>query len=747
MIKVMGRSSRDGSKSMDELLKTKGRKRSTAERDYSAEILSESPPNPIVGGNGKGAGVGQFFRKVLLAMLAGCVLVVCRWLAYQLRFDFQVPKEYQAQLDSYWHWIIPLQLGWLLLFRQFSGIYKYFSLPEIRSLAYAMTFSGVSLYGLRWLPLDFSPPRGVILVESMLGFLALGALRAAWRQAYETYFSRWNHRSLPERRVAIIGAGDAGASLARELKARSNLGRVPVAFFDDDRGKWGSRIHGLPVVGAPDQLLHRKEKLGLAEAVIAMPSATPKRLGEIVSLLQEARLQYVTVPSIDQLASGRVRISQLRPVNIEDLLGREPIDLRLNEIVEVLRNRVVMVTGAGGSIGSELCRQVAVFHPRRLLLLEQSEVQLFQIEQELIRLGQGGIIVPVIADILDGSRVGNVLRQHHPAVIFHAAAHKHVTMMESQPSEAIKNNALGTIALAELAAEHGVERFVMISTDKAVNPTSVMGASKRLAEVFLQAFAHEQAGRTRFVTVRFGNVLGSSGSVVPIFERQIAEGGPVTVTHPEVVRFFMTIPEAVGLVLQSCAQGKGGEIFVLEMGKSVKIADLARQMIRLSGLQPGRDIEIKFTGLKPGEKLFEELRHLQANCTETAHPLIKRLTNEPASLDLVRIQMAWLRHGLDTALPDDLKVKLRAVLPEYRPALSSANKAAGAPPKTKSYEKTRHCPRVGAPAGRVIANGFCPLCSNFRLCAWQFGWNGYGETAGRAAAEPAQQLEGRTAGR
>ena len=618
-------------------------------------------------------------------MLAGCVLVVCRWLAYQLRFDFQVSKEYQAQLDSYWHWVIPLQLGWLLLFRQFSGIYKYFSLPEIRSLAYAMTFSGISLYGLQWLPLDFSPPRGVIMVQCMLGFLALGALRAAWRQAYETYFSRWNHRSFPERRVAIIGAGDAGASLARDLKARSNLGRVPVAFFDDDCAKWGSRIHGLPVLGGPGEIPRRKGKLGLEEAVIAMPAAAPKRLGEIVSLLQKARLQYVTVPSIDQLTSGSVRVSQLRPVNIEDLLGREPIDLRLNEIVEVLRNRVVMVTGAGGSIGSELCRQVALFHPRRLLLLEQSEVQLFQIEQELIKLGYGSIIVPVIADILDQPRMRAVLQQHHPAIIFHAAAHKHVGMMEMQPGEAIKNNVLGTAALAELAFKHRVERFIMISTDKAVNPTSVMGASKRLAEIFLQAFAQEHEGqtrfafarrnegRTRFAAVRFGNVLGSSGSVVPIFERQIAEGGPITVTHPEVVRFFMTIPEAVGLVLQSCAQGEGGEIFVLDMGKPVRIVELARQMVRLSGLQPDRDIEIKFIGLRPGEKLYEELQHLQADCVDTAHPRIKRLTSPPARLGVIRAALDWLDEALNSASADELKQMLKRIMPEYVPYLSSGN--------------------------------------------------------------------------
>ena len=633
---------------------------------------------------------GIFIRRLFIVATTACVLAVCRWLAYELRFDFDVPLQYQVQLHRHWFWVIPLQLCCLVLFRQFYGIYKYFSLPEIRHLAYAMGLSGCLLYVLRFLDIGYSPPLGVILVQSMLGFLALGTMRAGWRLVHEQYFSRKNHSCFEARKVAVIGAGDVGASLVRELHARPNLGLVPVAFLDDARKKWGSSIHGVPVVGAPEQIQRQKEKLGLDEVVIAMPSCSAKRLGEIVAILHEARLKYVTVPSIDQLTSGSVRVTQLRPVKIEDLLGREAIDLRVNEIAGVLKDRTVMVTGAGGSIGCELCRQVAGFQPRRLLLVDQSEVQLFQIEQELIKLGHGSIIVPVIADILDGPRMRAVMRQHHPANIFHAAAHKHVGMMESQPSEAIKNNALGTAALAELALEHRVERFVMISTDKAVNPTSAMGASKRLAEVFLQAFAREHdgqtrfafvrknEGKTRFVAVRFGNVLGSSGSVVPIFERQIAEGGPITVTHPEVVRFFMTIPEAVGLVLQSCALGEGGEIFVLDMGKPVRIVELARQMVRLSGLQPDSDIEIKFIGLRPGEKLYEELKHVQANCVDTAHPRIKRLTSPPARLEEVRAALHQFERVLHSASPDELKQMLKWILPEYVPCLSSGNGNGGA---------------------------------------------------------------------
>ena len=333
---------------------------------------------------------------------------------------------------------------------------------------------------------------------------------------------------------------------------------------------------------------------------------------------------------------------------------------------------------------------VARFEPARLLLLEQSEVQLFPIEQELIQLGHGPNIQALIADILDQSRIRAIFAQHRPSVIFHAAAHKHVPLMEAQPSEAIKNNVFGTVRLAEMALEHGVERFLMISTDKAVNPTSVMGASKRLAEVFLQAFAERHRGKTRFTAVRFGNVLGSSGSVVPIFEQQIARGGPVTVTHPDVVRYFMTIPEAVGLVLQSSALGTGGDIFVLDMGKPVKIAELARQMIRLSGLEPDRDIEIKFVGLRPGEKLFEELKYLYADCAGTVHPRILRLTSPPMPLEKVHAAHAKLQEVLDSgATIEQFRSLIAALLPEYTPWVSQPGQTAPCSPLAQAEDQAR----------------------------------------------------------
>ena len=608
---------------------------------------------------------GQLSRRLLLAVVFTVVLVTCRWVAYELRFDFNVPPEQRIQLYRHWHWVVTLQLLCLLVAGQFSGIYRYFSLPDIQRLFLAMSAGGGLLYGIRFLDVGFSPPRGVILIQCSLGFLILGAIRTAWRLAHEKYYSRRNRLSFQERNVALIGAGDAGASLVRDLKANPRLGMVPVAFFDDNAHKWGSQVHGVPVHGSPETIPALREKLGFDEVIIAMPTAPAQRLGEMVALLQKAHIKYVTVPGIDQLTSGQVSVSQLRPVRIEDLLGREAIDLRTDEISAVLKDRVVMVTGAGGSIGSELCRQVAAFKPRALLLVDQSEVQLFPIEQELDQLGHGGFIHPLIADICDPPRIASILEQYQPFVIFHAAAHKHVFLMERQPGEAIKNNSLGTARLAEQALKHGVERFVMISTDKAVNPTSAMGASKRLAEIYLQSLFQRNPGKTRFSAVRFGNVLGSSGSVVPIFEKQIALGGPVTVTDPEVVRFFMTIPEAVGLVLQTCALGSGGEVFVLDMGKAVKIADLARQMIRLSGFEPDVEIAIKYVGLRPGEKLYEELGHMKADCTDTAHLRIKCFTSPPQVLEKVRAGFSRLEDSLQTATPDQIRLLCVEMMPEY----------------------------------------------------------------------------------
>jgi FlaA1/EpsC-like NDP-sugar epimerase len=615
-------------------------------------------------------------RMLMLMALYTGAFMSSLLISYLLRFDFNlndpIARREIPLAKDLWKWIIPLKLACLVGFRQFEGLLSYFSLPDLRRLFLAVLSSSLVIMAAWSLPDRPAPPRSVILADFVLSLTFLTLIRVSFRMFRERFLTK-SSRSRSggrARRVGIIGAGDVGASLARELVTKRSLGLTPVVFFDDDRGKWHSRVHDIPVAGPPEALLEADLNLELEEVIIAMPSAPAKRIGEIVKILQRSHLRFETVPSIDQLATGQVKVSQLRNVEIQDLLGRPPVKLDSENIRQVLTNRVVAVTGAGGSIGSELCRQIASFNPTRLLLIEQSEVQMFQIEQDLIERGFGGIILPVIADILDDARMRYVMERFRPNVVFHAAAHKHVPMMESQPSEAIKNNTFGTAHLCDLALEYGVERFVLISTDKAINPTNVMGASKRLAEIYLQALHAANSSKTKFMAVRFGNVLGSSGSVIPVFKKQIAQGGPVKVTHPDVTRYFMTIPEAAGLVLQSGAQGSGGEIFVLDMGQPVKIIDLAKSLIELSGLKPGEDIEIEFVGLRPGEKLFEELSHQGENITQTHHPKIMRFVSEPQPLPKVKGIFENLSNELHRAEPAQIKIILKQAVPEYQPYMT-----------------------------------------------------------------------------
>jgi FlaA1/EpsC-like NDP-sugar epimerase len=605
-------------------------------------------------------------RRALLLSLYVAVLGLSRWLAYQFRFEFAVPERFRSDWLFNSTWILGIKILALYGFGQFSGLLGYFSLPDLRRLTYAVTCSSLVLLGCRyWLGATRVGPAGVICVDFVFSLAGLVAVRLGFRLFKE------RASALPvngvARRVGIIGAGDAGAILVRELSSKRALGLRPVAFFDDDRTKWRSRVHQIPVVGPPEALVRCGRDLGIKEVIIAMPSAPAKRIKEIIQFLSRAGLQFQTVPSLEQLATGQVKVSNIRTIEIDDLLGREPVQLRMEDIRHSLEGRHVLVTGAGGSIGSELCRQIASYGPKRLILVERSEGNLFQVEQELRDLGYGPLLAPMVADILDRERISSVFSRFRPEVVFHAAAHKHVPMMESQPGEAFRNNTLGTVQVAELAMRHQADRFLLISTDKAINPTNVMGTTKRLAERFLQALSAEGAGRTKFMAVRFGNVLGSSGSVIPIFKKQIARGGPVRVTHPRVTRYFMTIPEAVGLVLQSAAQGSGGEIFVLDMGQPVRIADLARQMIELSGLMPGEDIDIEYTGLRPGEKLFEELSYASENMTATAHPKIHRFLSQPESMQSVRERLEVLTRHLHDPDPNTMKRLLEIAVPEYTP--------------------------------------------------------------------------------
>jgi len=609
-----------------------------------------------------------------------CALTISSWLAYQLRFDFDVPDEVNASISFVIGWTVPVQLFWLYVFKQFRFLPAYFGPPALQRMFCALFIAAGCIGVVRWqFGIVVAPPRGVILVDSMLAFLLLTSLFMLWRF--------YRQRSLPEAfeappksgkrrlRVAIVGAGEAGFALARELRQHDELGLEPVAFFDDDKTKWHARVLELPVLGPPELLGNNlAPAYGLDEIIISMPAASAVRIREIVDILRWSGLQFRTVPSLGELALGRYQISQIRDIEIQDLLGREPVCLQASEIRQMLQGRRVLVTGAGGSIGSELCRQIAAQQPDKLLMVERSEVQMFMAEKELIRYGHRDIIEPLVVDILDETRLRKMFRTYQPDLVFHAAAHKHVPMMERQPDEAVRNNALGTAQVAKLSLEFGVERFVLISTDKAIKPSSVMGATKRLAEMILQDLQAGHPHATSFMAVRFGNVLGSSGSVVPLFREQIAMGGPVKVTHPGMTRYFMTIPEAVGLVLQSSVLGAGGDIFLLDMGEPVRILDLARQMIKLSGLEPDRDIQIEFVGVRPGEKLFEELSYADEAVTPTSHAKIMRLRGtSPPDARFMQQMLGALNSELDDAESDRLKHLLKQAVPEYRYALGPAS--------------------------------------------------------------------------
>ncbi|MBN2447420.1 MAG: polysaccharide biosynthesis protein [Phycisphaerae bacterium] len=465
-------------------------------------------------------------------------------------------------------------------------------------------------------------------------------------------------------RLLIIGAGNAAENVVREILRLPTLNYRVVGFLDDDRSKWRGQIHGIEVLGGIDQVKAVCDEQDVDEILIALPSATRDQMRRVVELCQGTALRFKTLPAISDLIAGKPQYGQIREVDINDLLGRAPVTLDVDEIAQFIKNRVVMVTGAGGSIGSEMCRQIAAFGPRRLILAEQAEQNLFEIDKELRRDRADLNIVPYIVDIGDARRVRRILELEQPTAVVHAAAHKHVPMMEYNPGEAIKNNIHGTRTLADAAVAAHVEKFVMISTDKAVNPTSIMGCSKRVAEMYVQGLARQAA--TQFVTVRFGNVLGSSGSVIPIFKEQIARGGPVTVTHPDMVRYFMTIPEAAQLVLQAASMGKGGEIFVLDMGDPVKIVDLARDLITLSGYRPNEDIPIEFCGIRPGEKLYEELAIDGEDVSRTAHPKIGIWQNITVDLNELVPVIDSLLERCDTFSRDDVRRELKAVVPEFQ---------------------------------------------------------------------------------
>ncbi|WP_374712948.1 polysaccharide biosynthesis protein [Symbiobacterium terraclitae] len=550
------------------------------------------------------------------------------FLALLVRYAFEGRAVPDGVLQAYlWSlpFIIPARVAVFSACGLYRQVWSQASLPELGQIMAATTgdavLAAIVIYGLvqHWIYPGPFMPRSILIIAWMLNTACIGGSRLVLRLRREWLLTRKSVAGV-QHPTLVFGAGDAGALICREIKRHGESGYRVVGFLDDDPAKQGMRVAGVPVLGSRKDLGRIVKQHKITHLIIAMPSAKGRAVREISSLALDLGVHVKVLPGLYELVEGRVSVSQIRDVQIEDLLGREEVSVDLEAIAAYLSGETVLVTGAGGSIGSELCRQIAQFGPRRLVLLGHGENSIYDIHLELREKYPDLDLVPVIADVKDKARIDTVFDEFRPGVVFHAAAHKHVPLMEMNPTEAIKNNVFGTLNVAQAADRVGVGRFVMLSSDKAVNPTSVMGATKRAAELVIQWLNRQS--KTIFVAVRFGNVLGSRGSVVPLFQRQIAAGGPVTVTDPRMVRYFMTIPEAVQLVIQAGAMGTGGEVFVLDMGEPVKIVDLARDLIRLSGYEPDVDIPIVFTGARPGEKLYEELLTTEEGTRATSHERI-----------------------------------------------------------------------------------------------------------------------------
>jgi len=606
-----------------------------------------------------------FNHRALLAFGHDVVMSVLAWmLAFWLRFNLDIPAGFLQILVDRLPYVALVHTLVFWALGLYRGLWRYASLPDLQRILVAVGVGALAVPALlSLLELGVSVPRSVYLIAPVLLVGAMSGSRLLYRA--------WKERRVlgviryPEANpVLVLGAGSSAAALLKDL-ANSREWRV-VGLLDDDPAKRGGEIVGVKILGPFDAAGETAQRLGVTHAIIAMPGATHSLRKRAVDLCTAAGLRVMTVPAYADIVSGRISVSALRKVELDDLLGRDPVQLDDAGLHGLLAGKVVMVTGAGGSIGAELCRQIARFEPKLLVLFELNEFALYSVEQEFLAGRRGIPIACVIGDVKSAARVEATLARYRPSVVFHAAAYKHVPLMETDNAwEAVQNNVLGTLRLARAAQAHGVEKFVLISTDKAVNPTNVMGASKRLSEQVCLGL--QRAAGTRFVMVRFGNVLGSTGSVIPKFREQIARGGPVTVTHPDITRYFMSISEAAQLVLQAGWMGRGGEIFVLEMGEPVRIVDLARDMIRLSGLGV-EDIKIEFTGLRPGEKLYEELLSDRENTSSTTHPKLRIARADGASgetwlADLER----WLEQ---TRYPGDDEVKrdLTQRVPEYKPA-------------------------------------------------------------------------------
>jgi FlaA1/EpsC-like NDP-sugar epimerase len=602
----------------------------------------------------------QINPRTLAAFLHDVVAVLLAWLmAYMLRFNLSVPEYLIGTMWASLYWVLPLQISTFFIFGLYKGVWRFASLPDLIRIIKAI---GVSAFAIVTIIFMVKPagvvPRSVLILNPILLLLIMAGSRVLYRIWKE--HKLYGHSLVMGKPVLVLGAGEAAIALHKELD-RSLDWRV-VGFLDDDNDLHGRTLWGVKVLGPIHELSKVAEKLDVENVIVALPSATHQARRRAVDVASQANLTVLTVPSFDDLISGKLSVSQLRYIEVEDLLGRDPVKLDEDGLHTLITEKVVLVSGAGGSIGAELCRQIAKFKPQILLCMDISEFALYTLQQELQLTHSAMNIIYLTGDVKNSTRVDAILKRYEPHIVFHAAAYKHVPMMENENvAEALANNAKGTYILASLCKKYLVEKFVLISTDKAVNPTNVMGASKRLAEMVCQGLQEDIAlkpNATKFVMVRFGNVLGSSGSVIPKFRQQIAAGGPVTITHPDITRYFMSIPEATQLVMQAGLMGQGGEVYVLDMGESVKIVDLAKNMIKLSGLQES-EIEIKYTGLRPGEKLYEELLADDEHTLPTPHEKLRVAQIKSVDEAWVEALLKWVEttyHLSEAQIKQELKV-------------------------------------------------------------------------------------------
>lgn len=606
----------------------------------------------------------HLIRVVGLVLCDVVLIAACMAGALWIRHDFHLTAIDPVFLETLWKYM-PINICCTLIlfkiFHFYNNLWQFAGLLELNNVVYAVVLSTL-LQAAGMFVLELPIPRSYPLLYIMLLFFATGVSRFFIRILYKR---RQKEKSGDQEiRTMIVGAGVAGSILVREIKSSQHMNRVIPCIVDDDPAKKGTYLHGIPVVGNCSEIPRFVEKYEIKEIVIAIPSISGARKKQLLEICQETNCKTLILPGIYQIVNREVSVSMLREVDINDLLGRPPVNLEMETIMDYVCGKVILVTGGGGSIGSEICRQLALHHPKQLIIFDIYENNAYELQNELLHKHPALNLKVLIGSVRNRRRVDSIFETYRPDLVFHAAAHKHVPLMEDSPNEAIKNNVLGTWIVASAADAYQAQKMVLISSDKAVRPTNIMGASKRICELIIQSIS--QNSHTEFAAVRFGNVLGSNGSVVPLFKKQIAEGGPVTVTHPDIIRYFMTIPEAVNLVLQCGALAKGGEIFILDMGEPVKIADLARKMIRCSGLVPDKDIAIQYIGLRPGEKLYEELLISLDNLKKTANDRI--FVAQQPDVDEAWVQRE-VKELIDQAFDEapDIKYQVQRLVPEYVP--------------------------------------------------------------------------------